>query len=150
MTADCAAGRTVDPSAPPARRWQRENRLTFGPYPDTVPTARTHTKVVLGEWGLTGELAGDVLTVLSELVSNALQATWQWGLHAPVDVRLAADNEWLIVEVRDCVQNAAPDLRHIPESERGRGLVVIDHLSYRWGYFHPPDGDKAVFALFRL
>src|SRR2546429_521450 len=94
---------------PPPRRWPHENAQSFGPYDSTLPTARAHTKVVLAEWGL-AHITNAAELVLSELVTNALQATWHFGLDTPVTVRLLADPSWLVVEIWDGVQ-AAPELR---------------------------------------
>jgi hypothetical protein len=92
-----------------SERWPHESVQSFGPYDSTVPTARARTRAVLTEWGLL-DVAKAAELVLSELLTNALQATWRFRLQTPVGVRLVADSSWLVVEVWDCVQ-AVPVLR---------------------------------------
>jgi anti-sigma regulatory factor (Ser/Thr protein kinase) len=140
-----------------SRRWPYESMQSFGPYDSTVPTARARTKAVLAEWGLSG-VAKAAELVLSELLTNALQATWRFRLDTPVGVRLLADSSWLVVEVWDCAQAApelrAPDLaRELEDDEldgHGNGLVIVATTCHRWGYFRRPDGGKVVFAVFAL
>lgn len=143
--------------ASPPRRWSHENAQSFGPYDSTVPTARAHTRVVLAEWGL-AHMATATELVLSELVTNALQATWRFGLDTPVTVRLLADRSWLVVEIWDGVQ-AAPEPREAniasalddDESDgHGNGLVIVATMCHRWGFFRRPEGGKVVYAIFAL
>jgi anti-sigma regulatory factor (Ser/Thr protein kinase) len=129
---------------------------TFGPYDSTVPTARARTRVVLGEWGL-AHTAKAAELVLSELLTNALQATWRFGMDTPVTVRLLADPSWLVVEVWDSV-NALPEMRPPDiaseldgESDgHGNGLLIVATMCHRWGFIRRPGGGKAVYAIFAL
>jgi anti-sigma regulatory factor (Ser/Thr protein kinase) len=139
------------------RRWPYVNAQSFGPYDSTVPTARTHTRVVLAEWGL-AHVSPAAELVLSELVTNALQATWRLGMHTPVSVRLLADHSWLVVEVWDGVQ-AAPVLREPDTANEldgdeadghGNGLMIVATMCHRWGFFRRPEGGKVVYAIFAL
>lgn len=161
MTGSARDGAPV--SAPPLRqhraprRWLYENAQSFGPYDSTVPTARAHTRVVLAEWDLT-HVSTAVELVLSELVTNALQATWRLKMHTPVTVRLLADRSWLVVEVWDGVQ-AAPVLREPDIADEldgdesdghGNGLVIVTTMCHRWGFFRRPEGGKVVYAIFAI
>lgn len=146
----------VQPDITPGS-WPYESVQSFGPYDSTVPTARTRTRAVLAEWGLREVTTRAAELVLSELLTNALQATWRFGLHTPVSVRLVADTSWLIVEVWDSVQ-AAPELRAPDIAQEladegsdghGSGLLIVETTCHRWGYFRRPGG-KAVFAIFAL
>jgi anti-sigma regulatory factor (Ser/Thr protein kinase) len=123
-----------------------------------VPTARARTRVVLREWGLAAVTASAEV-VVSELVTNAVQATQRSGVHTPVGLRLLGDAGWLVAEVWDCVQSP-PELKP-PDITRefgsgndldghGNGLVVVAALSHQWGYFGRPDGGKVVFAIFTV
>lgn len=133
-----------------AHWWDREDSQSFGPLPDTVPTVRTRTAVILGEWGITGELASDVLTVVTELTTNAVAATLKWEPDTGIVVRLLANAAWLAAEVRDSVR-LVPIVRDPdPATEGGRGLIVVNALSYTWGYWRPGDGGKVVYAIFAL
>ncbi|HEV2373657.1 MAG TPA: ATP-binding protein, partial [Streptosporangiaceae bacterium] len=119
--------------------------------------ARMHTRVVLAEWGL-AHVSRVAELVLSELLTNALQATWRFGMDTPVGVHLLADPSWLVVEVWDGVQ-AAPELREPDiaseldgdESDgHGNGLLIVATMCHRWGFFRCPEGGKVVYALFAL
>ncbi len=136
----------------PPKRWPHENNQSFGPYDSTVPTARSHTRVVLAEWGL-AHVAMEAELVLSELVTNALQATWRLGMHTPVSVHLLADRSWLVMEVWDGVE-AAPVLREPDIASEldghGNGLVIVATMCHRWGFFRRPEGGKVVYAIFAL
>lgn len=143
--------------------WPYQTVLVFGPYDSTVPTARTRTRVVLAEWGL-AHVSTVAELVLSELLTNALQATWRFGMHTPVSVRLLADRSWLVVEVWDGVQTApvlrepdiASELDYVGELDydqsdgHGNGLLIVATMSHRWGFFRRPEGGKVVYAIFAL
>jgi anti-sigma regulatory factor (Ser/Thr protein kinase) len=101
--------------------------------PTAVSCARLHTRNVLWEWQL-GHVAADSELLVSELMSNAVKASW--SPHGPglVALRLLADHERLLLEVWD--HNTGDPLPRQAEfgSENGRGLVVVEAVSNRWGY----------------
>ncbi len=62
-----------------------------------------------------------------------------------VDFRLSAGRECLLVEVRDANHRppapvTAPDV----EGEGGRGLLLVETLSERWGYYFPDQPPESV------
>jgi hypothetical protein len=86
---------------------------------------------------------GDVLLVLTELVTNSIQHT-----AGPVRVALGWDGLRLRAGVTDC----SPELPRWPpthlDPEGGRGLVILDRLSTTWGLTeHRPDS-KTVWCEF--
>jgi anti-sigma regulatory factor (Ser/Thr protein kinase) len=87
------------------------------------------------------DLVDDVSTLVSELVSNAV-------LHARTQMLLTvkAAGAGLRVEVADASglmpRFAGADLRAIS----GRGLLLIDRLSSRWGVDRLPHGGKVVWV----
>jgi anti-sigma regulatory factor (Ser/Thr protein kinase) len=109
------------------------------PVPD-VPLTRARLSVVLGEWDLDGETREDILLVVTELLSNAVD-------HGRGPVRLAVEFRGGTVRVE--VHDAAPDpprpLPPDPQRVRGRGLHLIEALSCRWGWVDDPAG-KTVWA----
>ncbi len=124
--------------------WPLESYLELGAYPTAVPCARLHARLVVTEWGL-GSLADAAELVVSELVTNAVRAAYgltrstyegrrQPGL-PPVRLWLQSDYESLIVMVWDgndrMPQRADPDA----ESQRGRGLWLVEARSDEWGAF---------------
>lgn len=116
-----------------SKEWPLISTVEFCSSPTAASCARTHAELVLAEWGL-GHLVDDAKTLVSELLTNALRASWAQPGSPPVTLRLLADRHALLVEAWDqCVESY--DLTHQPASdaEHGRGLMVIAALSKRWG-----------------
>jgi anti-sigma regulatory factor (Ser/Thr protein kinase) len=131
-----------------ASRWPWTSRLELGPFPSAVPCARLHAKVILQEWNLT-HVTDQAELIVSELATNALQASRSLAEDLPIVVDLLASHDWLIVQVWDALP-AAPTLRpHAPDAEAGRGLQIVSVLSDRWGFYRPRTGGKAVWAAIR-
>lgn len=95
-------------------------------------------------------------TVISELVTNAVHASGATLDRAPGTDRAERQNIGLtlrllpgevVVEVTD--DNPAPPVLAIaaPDSESGRGLLLVDALSKAWGHSPSPSGGKVVFAV---
>jgi hypothetical protein len=74
-----------------ARDWPLRSFLELGALPSAVPCARLHTRAVLWEWGLRpGEQAE---LVVSEIITNAVQASRSLGHIATVRLWLFSDKE---------------------------------------------------------
>jgi anti-sigma regulatory factor (Ser/Thr protein kinase) len=113
--------------------WPLVSTLEFGSLPTAVACARAHARSVLFEWGL-GHLADDVVTLSSELVTNALQASWTLKDRPPVVLRLLANDRQLLIEAWDqCIERLDLAPRASSDAEHGRGLLVVAALSNRWG-----------------
>lgn len=128
-----AAKSTAPVPVPPLHLWPHISSLELATLPAAVACGRLHAKQVLREWKL-DHLASDAETLVSELLTNAVKASW--SAHGPglVALRLLANRERLIVEVWD---HSRDDPRPRPvddQSESGRGLAVIEGLSHRWGF----------------
>jgi anti-sigma regulatory factor (Ser/Thr protein kinase) len=112
--------------------------------PYSVQMARFYVRAALSHHNL-ADYAEDVETVTSELVSNAIT-------HAGAQ---AFDLELLQMEGSDAVVVVVTDPCPLPPvkrdpavgAEHGRGLLVVEALSARWGWT-PRDHGKAVFAIF--
>jgi anti-sigma regulatory factor (Ser/Thr protein kinase) len=149
------AGRACPASrrgAMPDSPWPRCSVLELGALPTAVPCARLHARQVLWEWRL-GGLREVAELVVSELVTNAVQATAGRQLPAPVRLRLSSDGSRALVEVWDAdsrpPQPRAVEADGVPDlvAERGRGLLLVAALSTRWGWY--PErrcGGKVVWA----
>lgn len=121
------------------RRFPRRSSLLLGALPSAVPCARLHARQVLWEWGLS-EVAETAELLLSELVTNAVQAARATLSDLPVNVRLSANRDSLLIEVWD--SNVQPPLPRVLEhgfpevdAESGRGLFLVETLSERWGWY---------------
>lgn len=133
-----------DPDRPP--QWPLQTRLDLGALPGAVPCARLHARLVLTEWGQAQ--AGDsVELIVSELMTNALRACTDpvvgrpgydaEGRQLPLGLRLASDRRQVLVEIWD--GNLAPPVpgQTSLEGETGRGLLMVEAVSSRWGYYYP-------------
>jgi hypothetical protein len=133
-----------DPDRPP--QWPLQTRLDLGALPGAVPCARLHARLVLTEWGQAQ--AGDsVELIVSELMTNALRACTDpvagrpgydaEGRQLPLGLRLASDRRQVLVEIWD--GNMAPPVpgQTSLDGETGRGLLMVEAVSSRWGYYYP-------------
>jgi anti-sigma regulatory factor (Ser/Thr protein kinase) len=104
-----------------------------------------HAVHVLYEWGLR-DLAEDATLVVSELITNAVDASIVLPGRPPVALRLLANAKSLVIEVWD---HSPLDLefREVgADAECGRGLMVVAALSDRWGWERTGLRRKVVWA----
>jgi anti-sigma regulatory factor (Ser/Thr protein kinase) len=114
-----------------------------------VPEARAQVRRILKDWSLDGELAHDIATVATELVTNAVRHCRV--TLAQVEVTISLRGCGLLLEVSD------PDKEHVPalrtsdgqEETGGRGLLLVAGLAARWGYELRPFS-KCVWAYFLI
>jgi anti-sigma regulatory factor (Ser/Thr protein kinase) len=114
----------------------------------TIPTRELGTgpdqPALVREWaqdllaGLEPESLADAVLVLDELVSNALRHG-----RTPAWVRLVRETGRLRFEVTDA--SPRPARPRPPDIEGGRGLMMVDACSRRWGQWQH-DGGKTVWA----
>lgn len=111
----------------------------------SIATARDLTRVTLAEWGVTHR-EDDILLCVSELATNAL-------LHGVPPTRcfrlalsLTPDGVFR-VEVHDSGWGEVRRPDPAPESEHGRGLLLVDALADKWGVAERVPG-KAVWCEF--
>jgi hypothetical protein len=150
--------RIAEPRKPdPPDEWPLRSYLQLGALPGAVPCARLHAKLVLWEWGLDG-LVETAELLVSEIITNAIRASaaaesgqdggpWPGGLPA-VWFWLAADQRSALIQVWDRSEDAPQRHEADPDAETGRGLLLVDRLSTRWGTY-TPDGwsGKVVWAI---
>jgi anti-sigma regulatory factor (Ser/Thr protein kinase) len=134
-----AADRVTVRTASREVRFPRRSSLALGALPSAVPCARLHARQVLWEWGLS-EVAEIAELLLSEVVTNAVQAAQATVNDLPVNVRLSANRDRLLIEVWDSnIQPPVPRVLEngLPEinAESGRGLFLVETLSERWGWY---------------
>lgn len=120
--------------------WPLRSYLELGALPTAVPCARLHARQLAWEWGLDG-LAESTELLVSELVTNAVQAMEQQDDQPAVRLRLSSDNARLLIEVwdadprppvpKDLGADDIPDL----EEEGGRGLFLVAALSRDWNWY---------------
>ena len=137
------------PLRPGTRRfphpWPRQSLLELEAVPGSVPRARRHARQVLSGWNL-GPLGEAAELVVSELVTNAVQASRAAGADRPVRLWLAADRARAAVGVWDGSTDP-PAPRHPRDTyESGRGLLLVEAVSTAWDWY-PEGGGKIVRAL---
>ncbi len=123
--------------------WPMTDTLTLGALPTAVGSARVHARVLVSEWAM-DDMAEDVTLIVSELVTNAVLASTNAdgrpkykdasaGMPV-VHLRLSSDHVRLVIEVWDLSPQAPEARQPEPPAENGRGLVLVEALSQRWGW----------------
>ncbi len=116
--------------------------VCFTSRPESAAIARRLTLAKLRAWALS-PLADTCELLVSELVGNAVRHTGAqvFGL------RMTRRRGWIRVEVRD-PSRALPCLLPVHEMDTsGRGLMLVDKLSDRWGVDLLPRGKTTWFEL---
>ncbi len=142
MTGTTARRRTVDhrprPTRPPPRS-PRKAVLDLGAVLTAPGCARAWTREILWEWDA-AELADDAEFVVSELITNSVSACA--GLdRAVIRLVLTLDQGELAVLVRDDDPSAPVAAQPGADDESGRGLLIVEHLSDRCGWY-PLEGAR--------
>lgn len=122
--------------------------------PTAVPLVRSFVRAKLAAWGVETVCGWECQQVLSELATNAFDAT---GQPTPADldtlddralamilVQLRVSGEHLIAEVRD-PSDARPELVAPGiDDEGGRGLQLAESLANEWGWYPLSIGGTAT------
>ena len=117
---------------------------------DALPTApgcaRAWTRRILREWQLTG-LSDSAELVVSELTTNATRAPRPLD-HPSIRLTLTADQGELGIFVRDDCPGTPQPASAGDEDENGRGLLLVEAMSSRSGWYPAGDGvpGKVVWA----
>jgi anti-sigma regulatory factor (Ser/Thr protein kinase) len=119
--------------------------LELAPLPTAASCARLHTVHVLHEWGLR-ELADDAAMIVSELTTNAADASVVLPERPPITLRLMATGTSLLIEAWDQSPADLEPREADADDECGRGLTVIAALSSRWGCERTAYRRKRVWA----
>jgi anti-sigma regulatory factor (Ser/Thr protein kinase) len=130
-----------------ARAWPLWDFLELAALTGSVPCARYHARQMLREWGLTGltETAG---LVVSELVTNAVAATWLCDRGLPVRMWLMSDAASVLILVWDVSPHAPLLVCPGDDAEAGRGISIVNAVSASWDWYPVPDtAGKVVRAL---
>jgi anti-sigma regulatory factor (Ser/Thr protein kinase) len=126
----------------------QQSYLELGAYPSAVPCARLHARNVLYEWGVRS-IADPVELIVSELVTNAVNAANGYQTAPYVRLRLRMGTDHVLVQVWDGNPQLPQQQPHDLDAESGRGLEIVAGLSARWGAQPQPFGGKIVWAMVR-
>jgi anti-sigma regulatory factor (Ser/Thr protein kinase) len=131
-------------AAHPAQRCvlARSAPLTLGAIDSSPRTARASARAQLCQWRRP-DMAGDTETVVSELVTNAVQASEREA--TPVALRLVLTTSSVVVEVLDSAPGEPVPAVASADAVSGRGLLMVAVLSADWGWTRT-QGGKVVWA----
>jgi anti-sigma regulatory factor (Ser/Thr protein kinase) len=87
-----------------------------------------------------GEASLDIQTVVSELVTNAVRAKCR-----RLTLALDAHHTYVRIATSDDAPGDPVKMEPAPDHSHGRGLLVVEALSTRWGV-QRGDGGKTVWA----
>jgi anti-sigma regulatory factor (Ser/Thr protein kinase) len=148
MAATTARTGRAQPCPDPPRQAPTEQRafLELDAALSSPRHARAWTRQILREWQLAG-LADDAEAIIAELAANAVRASA--GLKQPaIRLALAFDHCELLIMVSD--GNPALPQAQDPaaDAESGRGLLMVEALSNRYGWYRLEGGTagKVVWA----
>jgi anti-sigma regulatory factor (Ser/Thr protein kinase) len=126
--------------------WPLCSFLELGALPSAVPCARYHCRQVLWEWRLT-ELADSAELLVSELVTNAITASRSAGNDSPIRLWLLSDAAQVLILVWDASPQLPARADASVDAETGRGLLLVEMISDRWGTYATLPCGKTVWAL---
>jgi len=130
-----------------AYQWPLRDFLEYGALPSAVPSARLHTRQIAWEWGLSA-LSENVELLVSELMTNGIAAARAMQPMPPVRLWLLSDNSQILILVWDANPNSPAPVQADEYAESGRGLLLVEALSQRWGSYPTPEmGGMVVWAL---
>ena len=109
--------------------------------------ARAWTREILWEWGA-AELADAAELLVSELVTNSVNACAGLDL-AAIRLVLTLDKGELAILVRDSHPGVPLAVQPVADDESGRGLLIVEHLSDRCGWYplNDPEHAKVTWAV---
>ena len=133
--------------------WPHRTQLELGALPTAPGVARGHVRSVAHEWGL-GDLADTAELLVSELVTNAVQASERFRLRSDlatvpvVRLWITSDQISMVIHVWD----GNPDMPVRadvtgPDDESGRGLMLVAALGKDWGAYREAEGGKVVWVM---
>jgi anti-sigma regulatory factor (Ser/Thr protein kinase) len=136
-----------DPAADMTGYWPLRDFLELGALSGAVPCARLHARQIICEWALT-PLTDQAELVISELVTNAIRASRATRLAPAVRVWLLSDRRTVTIMVWDASPQAPARTQADDDAEYGRGLLLVEAASARWGWYVPRDhAGKIVWAV---
>jgi len=127
--------------------WPLLSHLELGAMVGAVVCARLHARHVLREWGLSA-IAENAELLVSELVTNATQASASTQRIQPVGLWLSSDRSRLLIMVQDTSPYPPQPTGAASDEENGRGLQIVDAISTIWGWEVLDDSSgKVIWAL---
>jgi len=122
--------------------------LDVGALPTAPSCARAWTRRILREWQLS-VLSDTAELIVSELTTNAMLASRRLG-RPFIRLTLTPDQRELAIAVHDYCPGAPEPGNAAADDENGRGLLLVEAVSSRSGWYPFDDGTpgKVVWAAF--
>jgi anti-sigma regulatory factor (Ser/Thr protein kinase) len=112
---------------------------SFRCQPEAVTAARRFVRDVLSDQSLEVVQAAELMT--SELATNCVR-------HARTDFELSVHSrDEIRIEVRDTGRGRPRPLSPAPQDPSGRGLLIVEAMSERWGVIPASSGKTVWFTL---
>jgi anti-sigma regulatory factor (Ser/Thr protein kinase) len=112
----------------------------------SVPKARRLVSQTLGARAVRSDVMADALSVLSELVGNALRHARPRS-DGDIEVKLVLDVQSIVISVTDGGAATVPSIvSPAPMARSGRGLGIVHTLTRDWGVKETSDGNT-VFGI---
>jgi len=120
--------------------------LALGALPTAPSCARAWTRQILWEWQL-AVLSDTAELIVSELTTNAMLASRRLG-RPFMRLLLTLDQGELTISVHDYCPSVPEPRNAGDDDENGRGLLLVEAMSSRSGWYTPEDGTpgKVVWA----
>ncbi len=120
--------------------------LDLGALPTAPGCARAWTRQVLREWQLP-VLSDTAELIVSELTTNAMLASRRLGCPV-IRLALTLDHRELTISVHDYCPGVPEPVSAADDDENGRGLLLVEAVSSRSGWYAFGDGTpgKVVWA----
>ncbi|MFE0081443.1 ATP-binding protein, partial [[Kitasatospora] papulosa] len=131
--------------APPTHHFT----VILSPTPRGARLARLLTVAQLGSWDMPPRVTESAQHVVAELAANAATHGRLRGRDFLLALLTTEGDRALRIEVTDTRGDSLPDLAPLPpatDDESGRGLVLVEALSDRWGVVPGPVPRKTVWA----
>lgn len=136
-----------DQPQPALAGWPLHAVLDLGALPTAPGCGRAWARQILWEWGLSA-LQESTELLVSELVTNAVQAGRAATRAAPVRLWLLSDTVRVVILVWDASPDPPVRMSSGDDAESGRGLLLVEVISDQWGsYPVRGEGGKVVWAL---
>jgi len=101
------------------------------------------------EWGL-ASLSESTELLVTELITNAVKASRAVTQTSAVRLWLVSDLAQILILVWDASPLPPARIDASGEAENGRGLILVEAISERWGWYGRDDSDgKFVWAIAR-
>ena len=131
--------------------WPLQTHLPLAAHPTAPACARGHVRAIAHEWGLPG-LADIAELLVSELVTNAVRASGRLRIRADlatvpvIGLWVVSDRTSMVIHIWDG-NDEMPVLKNSgPDDDSGRGLMLVDTLSKKWGAYRNEHG-KTVWVM---